>query len=109
MFILITRTLFLVPRAFPLEIGRGEKNPGDEVAKDRTVVVLLMRPRRSELFKKNCMIIFELLAREFVTVPASFEFERQACSSGRMLKPRNYHLNLKRKPNCFSNPSSNDD
>ena len=56
MFILITRTLFLVPRAFPLEIGRGEKNPGDEVAKDRTVVVLLMRPRRSELFKKNCMI-----------------------------------------------------
>ena len=52
MFILITRTLFLVPRAFPLEIGRGEKNPGDEVAKDRTVVVLLMRPRRSELLKK---------------------------------------------------------
>ena len=66
--------LFLVPRAFPLEIGRGEKNPGDEVAKDRTVVVLLMRPRRSELFKKNCMIIFELLAREFITVHASFEF-----------------------------------
>ena len=73
MFILITRTLFLVPRAFPLEIGRGEKNPGDEVAKDRTVVVLLMRPRRSELFKK-IMIIFELLAREFITVHASFEF-----------------------------------
>ena len=73
MFILITRTLFLVPRAFPLEIGMGEKNPGDEVAKDRTVVVLLMRPRRSELFKK-IMIIFELLAREFITVHASFEF-----------------------------------
>lgn len=73
MFILITRTLFLVSRAFPLEIGRGEKNPGDEVAKDRTVVVLLMRPRRSELFKK-IMIIFELLAREFITVHASFEF-----------------------------------
>ena len=52
MFILIRQTLFLVPRAFPLEIGRGEKNPGDEVAKDRTVVVLLMRPRRSELLKK---------------------------------------------------------
>lgn len=73
MFILIRQTLFLVPRAFPLEIGRGEKNPGDEVAKDRTVVVLLMRPRRSELFKKT-MIIFELLAREFITVHASFEF-----------------------------------